>query len=142
MWFVLESDITLSHYISTLGKFVLLALRSYKTVGNTYKLPMDEDQLEKVTELQQALIFNNATLKNIHTYLLTYLNISTTELAKDKWKCPITCYLAVSSLRSDGSWLSYKDITLELARWTYILRSTTLIEMVYQKEKYQDDLTQ
>ena len=43
MWFVLESDITLSHYISTLAKFVLLALRSYKTVSNTYKLPMNKD---------------------------------------------------------------------------------------------------
>ena len=43
MWFVLESDTTLSCYTSTLAKFVLLALRSYKTVGNTYKLSMDED---------------------------------------------------------------------------------------------------
>ena len=142
MWFALESDTTLSRYASTLAKFVLLALRSYKTVGNTYKLPMDEDQLEKVTELQQALIFNNATSKNIHTYLLICFNINIIELAKDKWKCLIICYLAVSSLRSDGSWLGYKDITPELARWTYILRSTTLIEMLYQKEKYQDDLTQ
>ena len=84
MWFALEPDTTLGHYTSILAKFVLLALRSYKTVGNTYKLPMDEDQLEKVTELQQALIFNNATSKNIHTYLLTCLNISTTELVKNK----------------------------------------------------------
>ena len=103
---------------------------------------MDKDQLEKVIELQQALIFNNTISKNIYTYLLACLNISTTELAKNKWKCLITYYLTVSLLRSDSSWLSYKDITSELARWTYILRSTTLIEMVYQKEKYQDDLTQ
>ena len=84
MWFALESDTTLSHYASTLAKFVLLALRSYKTVSNTYKLPMDKDQLEKVIELQQALIFNNTISKNIYTYLLVCLNISTTELAKNK----------------------------------------------------------
>ena len=84
MWFALESDTTLSYYISTLAKFVLLALRSYKTVSNTYKLPMDKDQLEKVIELQQALIFNNTISKNIYTYLLACLNISTTELTKNK----------------------------------------------------------
>ena len=84
MWFTLESDTTLSCYVSTLAKFVLLALRSYKTVDNTYKLLINKDQLEKVTELQQALIFNNATSKNIYTYLLACLNISTTKLTKDK----------------------------------------------------------
>ena len=40
----------------------------------------------------------------------------------DQWKCPLTCWFALSSLRYDGKYQEATEYTRVLAQWTFHLR--------------------
>ncbi|KZS99488.1 uncharacterized protein LAESUDRAFT_667911, partial [Laetiporus sulphureus 93-53] len=54
----------------------------------------------------------------------------------NKWKCPVVCWLALSSVKADGRFMDAAEYTPLLARWEYLMRQTQLYHatIVYQTQ--------
>ncbi len=79
---------------------------------------------------------------DLHNFLYSLIGELAEDVDQDQWKCPLTCWLAVSSVRLDGKFDEPKDYTPKLAWWTYHLRCLHLFEALRHVNQYPGRLTE
>ena len=58
----------------------------------------------------------------LHDLLYSLVSRGVILTGEDRWQLPVLCYLTISALREDGSFLSAELYTPLLAKWEYFLR--------------------
>ncbi|KAI0945186.1 hypothetical protein AcW1_001468 [Taiwanofungus camphoratus] len=134
-WTVHERNDTLTHYATDLTRFMAAILRSIQGQSE-YQFPLTEeicnmglmlwDQLES-GELNVGPLLHNLI------YLLIGEPAPGSDL--DTWQCPLMCWLAISSIRSDGRFISAYEYTPVLAHWEYLMRHTHLCQAYKRQEE-------
>ncbi|KAH9922438.1 uncharacterized protein B0H18DRAFT_879469 [Fomitopsis serialis] len=128
-WTPHSSATTLAAYAAPVAAFIAAVLRTKNKHPCQYKFPLNQSQEGLVWRLYVAL--ENKTderMALIHKVLYSLVGIPAPGASMAKWKCPLMCWLAVSSLREDGRFVLAKDYTPIIAKWEYALRNLHLYE--------------
>ncbi|KDQ49444.1 hypothetical protein JAAARDRAFT_143448 [Jaapia argillacea MUCL 33604] len=129
-WHCHENDDTLERYSKLLASFIYATLLSLGRHQSGYSLPLEPNQRDAARSLAQALSDGKSSVETeVHSLAFSLLGPSSEAVARDKWRCPLMCVIAVMALRNDGSWIAARQLTPELAQWTYLCQAVQLFEI-------------
>jgi hypothetical protein len=117
-------------------------MRSYDHHGDYgYHFAPAVNHMIFINQLVNALNSTDLTAqtKVIHDFAFALLGRPAPDVSKNKWLCPLNCFLAVDNLRVDGTWKDPNSLTPELAHWAYIMRCIAFREM-QNRAKHDDEL--
>lgn len=113
-------------------------LRSIQNLHKSpYRLPLTSQQITSGKTLLQALTTPEPSIQVVHD--LAFLLFTSTGNDRDGvWTDPLTCFIAVDSLRDDGSFIGPNLLATHLSVWTYNIKAIMLYHIVQEKDKYAD----
>ena len=79
-------------------------------------------------------------IDKLHAFAYSLLGQPAEGCDADQWKCPLVCWLAVSSVKRSGGFMLVGEYTQVLAKWKYLLRSLHLFQASQRSKKEQTPL--
>ncbi|KAH9920755.1 uncharacterized protein B0H18DRAFT_843886, partial [Fomitopsis serialis] len=136
---------TLAAYATPATTFLAAVMRSLHHHPSKYAFPLSDNCKALAVLLYDCLGQEDSHSEEefqrlIHQTLWSSVATSVEGIDSDQWQCPLTCWLAVSSLREDGRFLTAKDYTPVLAKWEYLLRNVYMCQGMIEKDNYPDHL--
>ncbi|KAK7685124.1 hypothetical protein QCA50_011964 [Cerrena zonata] len=139
---VLENNTSLTKYATVVTKFIAFALRTVKGVAKSdYSLPLSDIAKSKALELYAIMERNEKEISAVdalHQFLLASVATPNPEACSDRWKCPLTCWIAIWALREDGGFRGPDDYSQVIAKWQYSLRCIYFYEAYQRRDNYSD----
>ncbi len=126
-----------------LTNFLACVLRTVH-LNTSYTFPLSSTQLQETRSYWTMLETHKKTLPPIstHHFVFSLLGSSAPDSEIDQFKCPLTCWLAVSSVRGDGLYCPPHDYTRVLSRWTYNLQNLHFYEAFLRIDEFHGNLFQ
>ncbi len=143
MFKALDNPASLSSYSNQLTCFLACILRTLST-STGYQFPLSSQQKAYGQLLQDKLTARSKDdlCDILHNFLYSLIG----EIAKDsdsnQWLCPLTCWLAISSVCPDGKFRDPQSHTPPLARWKYHLRCLHLYQATRYMKEHSGKLTE
>jgi hypothetical protein len=135
LWSTLDNEGSLRRYSDVGVQILAAAMRTLERLGKAevYQLPMTAGQILQAKQVLSGLQSETPNggiqyLTKIHECFWKLLTESIDASGKDKFMCPIYCYLAVYGFRQDGTFKSAHELTQVLAIVKYLIRSAVLFE--------------
>lgn len=128
-------------YLREMSSFLACIFRTLLHQSQ-YQFPLSDKQKADAATLWESLKTPNldVSLPLLHRWLYSLIAEPTPGMENNQWLCPLTCWLALSSIRSDGKFREPNNYTGPLAIWTYHLRHIHLQEAYLHIDKYEDGL--
>ena len=98
-------------YADDLSRFLTCILRTSRMKNPVYQFTISRTQQENIDTLYTALCSrpNNNLCEEIHTLLYSLVGVTLDDVDKNQWVNPLTCWLALLSLRTNGRFRESKD---------------------------------
>ena len=138
-WRPIQTKKSLEVYASELTRFLACILRTLSS-GLGYQFSLSSAQKEAAQALWMKLDGSDNILSLLHTLIYSLIGQPITGADTNQWLCPLTCWLAISSLRSDSKFRAAVDYTPVLAHWQYHIRNTHLHQAQIFIDNYEDGL--
>jgi len=134
-WFAAINEDTVSSYAKPATAFLYALMMTQSSPATyQYNFPLTEEQRATVQELIQVNEDENPDAKFSLDLIHRGLSIGfiQTEESTDisSWSMPLECFIAIHSLRPEGTWVQAKHFTPFLAQLTYLIRGTLLYEAI------------
>lgn len=132
-WTILNNTSSLSEYSNQLTSFLACVLRTLSST-TSYQFPLTPQQKEYGQLFQDKLTARSQEdlSDSLHTFLYSLIGVPVEDSDANQWLCPLTCWLAISSVYPDGKFREPHHHTPLLARWKYHLRCIHLYQAVQQ----------
>lgn len=124
-------------YGLNLTKFLISIIRSLQNSGSEFQYPLTGEQREYAEVLKQCCKDDKEIIPALHQLSLSLFTVPPFEIAIEKWKCNLMCFLALENLREDGSFVQAHHLTSSLAQWEYNIRAVTLYEADRTQKDYE-----
>ena len=131
-------------YINDFLQFVTCLLRSISSEP-VYHFSLTNPQVRYGQKFLNNILSkppNFDLSHDLHNFIYSLIGDLIQDVDRNQWLCPLTCWLAISSVRPDGKFVEPKDYTPKLAWWTYHLRCIHLFEAAKNAEHFPDRLTE
>lgn len=117
-------------------RYVVVALRAMHGHESGYDIPLTGLSRGHGEQLLRDLGDDTVSDDAIHEFFFSLVGPLSHSTMPDQWSCPVTSYIALVSVREDGSLVSAEQSTGRLAQFKYFIRSSVLFEADRKCEEF------
>lgn len=132
-----DNDDTHKNYTLPLVKFLAAVCRSQNGHASGYRLYLTDTQKQLVAKLCDELYDGSSVSQaTLHACIYGLIGEPNPGIQANQWKCPVTAWLAISSVQEDGTFVHARHYTPILAQWAYIMRCVHLRQALLRQHEY------
>lgn len=130
---LLADNKVLKDYCGPLIGFISYLIKSQKD-KDLLQLPMTDDQMDMVQRFSRMLEKNKEDITLLHNLFFSFTAPPDDNLPIGQWMDALLHFIAISTICIDGSFKPVPMVTKDFAKWKYIIRSSTLHEILKAEE--------
>ncbi|EGN93511.1 hypothetical protein SERLA73DRAFT_156419 [Serpula lacrymans var. lacrymans S7.3] len=132
----LLTDSSVDTYTEVLASYITFLFRTYTGFGDqAIALPTNPQQEDMISEFIHSLKNQAEEVPFPHDILFSMMGPNDSAEEGDTFQCPLLRYIALGSLKADGTFIEAEWLTGKLAKWKYIIKCCVVMQSDLHKEE-------